>query len=173
MRGGKPLATSYKTKDAIVYQREFIKVVQTEAIKQGWEISSNPYQHYYMDCVFYFDRIDCDANNYFKCLADAITMSNVVWIDDNQLCERVQGIFYDRNDPRIEITITPVDYVGIFPDVAQLQKFESNCIGCTRYKRNCSLLVNAKQGRIQPEINEMICSDFKPYKDKKENKKDV
>ena len=47
-----------------------------------------------MDCIFYFDRVDKDANNSFKCLADAITDSESVWIDDTQLCERVQGIYF-------------------------------------------------------------------------------
>ena len=58
-----------------------------------------------MDCIFYFPRIDMDANNYFKCMADAITDAKTVWIDDVQLCERVQRIFYNTENPRVEITI--------------------------------------------------------------------
>lgn len=161
MRNGRPLAMNYKTKEATNYQKEFVRTVQKEAIKQKWSISSNPYQHYYMDCWFYFDRVDCDANNYFKCLADAITMSSVVWIDDNQLCERVQGIYYDPENPRIEIIITPVDYIGIFKNADELDAFEKTCVGCTRYKRNCRLLANAKQGRIQTEIQDGKCSGYK------------
>lgn len=166
LRNGRPLAMSYKTKEAATYQKDFIRTIQKEVAAQGWKKSDDPYQHYYMDCVFYFDRTDCDANNYFKCLADAITMSGIVWIDDNQLCERVQGIYYDSENPRIELTIHPVDYVGIFKDAAQRDEFENHCVGCTRYKRNCRLLTNAKQGRIQSEINaDCVCSGYKPYKD--------
>ena len=114
-----------------------------------------------MDCIFYFDRVDKDANNSFKCLADAITDSGVVWIDDTQLCERVQGIYYDSGNPRVEIIIHEVDYIGVFNNTSQLEEFESSCIGCNRYKRNCSILQKAKEGRIQSEICNGICSKRK------------
>ena len=155
------MAVSYKKPEALKYQKNLIEYVRKEAKEQGWIKSDNKFQHYYMDCIFYFDRTDMDCNNYFKCLADAITDSEVVWIDDTQLCERVQGIYYDSENPRIEITIREVDYIGVFNNASQLKEFESNCIGCNRYKRNCSLLKKAKEGRIQEEIQRGICSKFK------------
>ena len=161
LKGGKPMAVSYKKPEALKYQKDFAEYVKEEVKKQGWVKSDNPSQHYYMDCIFYFDRTDKDCNNYFKCLADAITDSGVVWIDDTQLCERVQGIFYDSENPRIEIVIKEVDYIGVFDNASQLEEFESNCIGCSRYKRNCSLLKKAKEGRIQEEIQNGICFKFK------------
>lgn len=157
LKNGKPMAMSYKKPEAVKYQKEFSEYVKQEVKKQGWIKSDNKFQHYYMDCYFYFDRVDKDANNSFKCLADAITDSGVVWIDDTQLCERVQGIYYDSENPRIEIIVRPVDYIGVFDNASQLEKFESNCIGCNRYKRNCSILQKAKEGRIQEEICDGIC----------------
>ena len=164
MKNGKPMSVTYKKPEAVKYQRDFANYVKKQAIEQGWIKSDNKAQHYYMDCVFYFDKMGQDANNAFKCLADAITDSGVVWIDDTQLCERVQGIFYDAENPRIEITIKEVDYIGVFENASQLAEFEANCVGCTRYKRNCSLLNKAKEGRIQEEIQNGICSKFKPNK---------
>lgn len=161
LKGGKPMAVSYKKPEALKYQKDFAEYVKEEVKKQGWVKSDNPSQHYYMDCIFYFDRTDKDCNNYFKCLADAITDSGVVWIDDTQLCERVQGIFYDSENPRIEIVIKEVDYIGVFDNASQLEEFESNCIGCSRYKRNCSLLKKAKEGRIQTEITDCVCTKRK------------
>lgn len=157
LKNGRPMAVSYKKPEALKYQKDFAEHVKEEVKKQGWVKSGNPSQHYYMDCIFYFDRTDKDCNNYFKCLADAITDSGVVWIDDTQLCERVQGIFYDSENPRIEIVIKEVDYIGVFDNSSQLEEFESNCIGCNRYKRNCSLLKKAKEGRIQSEICNGVC----------------
>ena len=157
LKHGKPMAMSYKTTEANRYQKNFAIYVKEEAKKQNWKISDNKFQHYYMDCLFFFPRVDMDANNYIKCLADAITDSGAVWIDDNQLCERIQNIQYSSNEPRIEITIRKVDYIGVFTDISQLENFESNCIGCRRYSRNCSLLQNAKTGKIQPEIYSGIC----------------
>lgn len=155
------MAVSYKKPEALKYQKDFIKYVRSEVKKQGWIKSDNKFQHYYMDCIFYFDRTDKDCNNYFKCLADAITDSGVVWIDDTQLCERVQGIYYDSDNPRIEIIIREVDYIGVFDNASQLEEFESHCIECNRYKRNCNLLKKAKEGRIQEEIYNCICSKRK------------
>lgn len=164
IKNKKPMAISYKKPEATKYQREFAEYIKKEVKKQGWVKSDNKFQHYYMDCIFYFDRTDKDCNNYFKCLADAITDSGVVWIDDTQLCERVQGIYYDSENPRIEIIVQPVDYIGVFNNASQLEKFESNCIGCNRYKRNCSILQKAKEGRIQEEICDGICSQYKRIK---------
>lgn len=155
------MAVSYKKPEALKYQKDFAEYVKEEVKKQRWVKSDNQSQHYYMDCIFYFDRTDKDCNNYFKCLADAITDSGVVWIDDTQLCERVQGIFYDSENPRIEIVIKEVDYIGVFDNASQLEEFESNCIGCSRYKRNCSLLKKAKEGRIQAEITDYVCTKRK------------
>lgn len=164
IKNGKPMAMSYKTNEAKKYQHDFAEYVKKQAKLQGWNKSDNVFQHYYMDTVFYFPRIDMDANNYYKCLADAITDSGVVWNDDNQLCERVQRIYYDSNNPRIELEIYPVDYIGVFNNTSQLEEFESNCIGCNRYKRNCSILQKAKEGRVQKEIKNMTCSCFKKLK---------
>ena len=164
MKSGKPMAMSYKKPEAIKYQKGFAEYVKKEVEKQGWVKSDNKFQHYYMDCIFYFDRVDKDANNSFKCLADAITDSGVVWIDDTQLCERVQGIYYDPENPRIEITIHEVNYIGVFDNTSQLEQFEARCIGCSRYRRNCSVLQKAKEGRIQEEIIGLECCKYKPIK---------
>lgn len=156
-RNGKALAMSYKTAEAKAYQKEFMKYVSEECDKQGWDGDPDPAQHFYVDAVFYFPQIDLDANNYFKVLLDAITDTGRVWADDNVVCERVQAIYYTSADPRIEITIHPVDYIGIFQDRAHLEEFESGCVGCKRYTRNCGILRKAKEGRIQEEIRDGVC----------------
>lgn len=158
MKNGKPMAMSYKTPEAKKYQSDFTKYVKEQVKIQNWVKSENKFQHYYMDTYFYFPRIDMDANNYFKCLADAITDSNDVWIDDVQLCERVQGIFYDAKNPRVEMEIYKVDYIGVFKDASQLEEFLSSCIQCTRYREGkCSILKKAVEGRIQDEVAGSIC----------------
>lgn len=156
------MAMSYTTNEAKKYKAQFQKVVARECERQKWTRSENKSQHYYMDCVFYFPRTDKDANNYFKCLADAITEAGTVWLDDTQLCERVQGIFYDSENPRIEITIRPVDYIGVFENALQFDQFEVNCLRCSKYKDGkCSTLLKAKEGRIQGAIQNGSCEKFK------------
>ena len=165
-KGKTPIAnvTMYETADAKAYKKQFKKYVIEQIKEQNYSLSPNKTQHFYIDCVFYFERIDQDPNNYFKLPLDAITETQLIWIDDNTTCERVNAIYYDSKNPRIELTIYPVDYIGVFQNSSQLEKFESNCIGCSRYKRNCSILRQAKEGRIQEEIIDGTCKKYKKNK---------
>lgn len=162
VKNGKPMAMSYKTQEATKYQNNFAKYVKEEVKKQSYDLVPNIMQHFYIDAIFYFDRTDKDPNNYFKCMLDAITDTGLVWIDDNVTCERVQRIYYDSENPRIELIIYPVDYIGVFDNASQLDEFKSRCIGCKRYKRNCSLLKKAIEGRIQKEIHDNKCEKYTP-----------
>ena len=156
------MAISYKTKEALKYQKMLQEYVTSEIANQCWGLEPNKTQHFYIDAVFYFGKTNQDANNYFKVMLDAITETKLIWLDDNVTCERVQAIYYDANNPRVELTIHPTDYIGVFENASQLSDFESNCVGCKRYKRNCSLLRNAKEGRIQSEICNSECAKFSP-----------
>lgn len=165
-KNGKQMSIMYETNEARKYKKQFKEYIEEQVKLQDWISSMDKTQHYYCDCVFYFDRIDKDPNNYFKCSLDAITETQLVWADDNTVCERVNRICYDSNNPRIEIDIYPVEYIGIFDSCEELNAFEEKCKTCTRYYRNCSLLRKAKEGRIQDEIKDLYCEK---YKEKKEN----
>jgi len=164
IQNGRPMAMSYKTPEAVKYREEFAKYVKAECEKQGWDYTPNKTQHFYVDAVFYFDKIDRDANNYFKVMLDAITDTQLIWLDDNVVCERVQGIYYDTVNPRVELNIHPVDYIGVFDNAPQMDEFISRCVGCTRFSRNCSVLKNAKAGKIQDAIQNNTCKNFKKRK---------
>lgn len=161
IRNGKPLAMSYETPESSRYRKAFSAYVVDEVKRQGWDITPNKSRHFYVDTWFYFPRVDLDANNYFKVMLDAITDTKLVWLDDNVVCERVQAIRYDSSNPRVEIVIHPVGYIGIFDNLPQYEAFVSNCIGCTRYKRNCSLLSGAISGKIQDDIVDEVCLKYK------------
>jgi crossover junction endodeoxyribonuclease RusA len=161
MKNGKPMAMVYETGEAKKYKKEFIKYIHEQIKEQYWDLPVTKTQHFYCDCVFYFDRIDKDCNNYFKLLLDSITESEAIWADDNVVCERVNRIYYDSKNPRIELEIYPVDYIGIFDNQEQLNEFEDKCKTCNRYGRNCSVLNKAKEGRIQEEIYNLSCSKYK------------
>ena len=161
MRNGKPLSMVYETKEAKDYKKKFKKIIEEQVKLQNWNREIDDMQHFFVDAVFYFDRIDKDASNYEKCLIDTITETQLVWKDDNVVLFRPQRIYYDQNNPRIELEIYPVDYRGIFDTEEQLNDFESTCKKCKRYSRNCSILNKAKAGRIQEEIQDMICCKYK------------
>lgn len=158
MKHGKPVAVSYVTNEAKKYKSDFTEYVKEEVARQGYNLEPKKEQHFYVDSVFYFDKTDRDCNNYYKTMLDAITDAGLIWLDDNVVCERVQRIYYDKENPRIELYIHPVDYIGIFDNMSQLDEFISNnCVGCNRHNRNCSILAKAKAGKIQEEIKDMEC----------------
>ena len=161
MKGKTPMVSCYKTQKAKEFQKKFADYVIEEAKLQGWITDNNPFQHYYVDTVYVFPRIDMDTNNYWKVAFDAITDSGVIWVDDNMACERVVKVMYDSKNPRIEYAIYKTDFVGIFDNQEQLECFENKCKNCKRYSRNCSILNKAKEGRIQEEIDNFICKKFK------------
>lgn len=162
--GKKNIVSPYPTKETKDFKKKFISYIKEEVKKQGWEMDYTGLQHYYMDWDVYFPRIDMDAANYDKVIADCITESGVVWVDDNTLCNRIKHIYYDSNNPRFILTIYPVDYIGIFDNKEQLDKFENKCKTCTRYGRNCSILSKAKSGRIQEEVVDFECLKYKQIK---------
>lgn len=166
MKNGKPLAVQYKTSDTTAFQKEFSKILANAVEGQNWVPPKESGKHFYVDATFFFPRTRMDSNNYWKVLLDTITDTHLIWDDDDIVCERTQGIFYDKENPRIELVIHPVEYIGVFRDSSHLKAFESKCIGCVRYARNCKIFRQAKEGRIQPEINDGVCSEYKEVKDK-------
>lgn len=158
LRGGRPIAVVYKTKEAAAYQAALRKSVTKAVEDQGWKTNLSDPRHIYVDAAFYMDKTHRDCNNAWKCLLDAITETQLVWKDDDIVCERVNKIVYDAENPRVELCIHYVDYIGIFDNEEQLETFKSNnCIDCKRYKRNCTILRNAVDGRVQSEIDGLTC----------------
>lgn len=167
IKNGKPLCIVYKTKDAAAYQKEFKQVVAKAVEEQGWVTDLCSGRHFYADAVFYMDRTHRDCNNTWKCMLDAITETQLVWPDDDVVCENVKKILYDPENPRVELCIHYVDYVGIFNTEEQMEEFKiSNCVDCKRYKRNCTLLKKAIHGLIQEEIDGVTCSKCSALKTK-------
>lgn len=163
-RGSKNIVFPYPTNETKEFKKNFITYIQNEVKKQGWVKDESGLQHYYVNWNVYFPRVDMDAANYDKVIADSITESKVVWVDDNVVCNHINHIYYDNKNPHFELEIYPVDYIGIFDNEAQLCKFEDKCKTCNRYSRNCSLLKNAKLGKIQDDIEDLSCKKYKEIK---------
>ena len=163
IKNGKAVATLYETVDAKQFKQNLTDYIKKQIKIQDFKCIVNKTQHFYIDCIFYFDRIDKDPNNYFKILLDAITDSQCIWLDDNVVCERVNAIYYDTKNPRIEMTIYPVDYIGIFDNRKQLEIFKSKCMRCRKYKEGkCKTLCKAIEGHIQENVDGQKCCKYKP-----------
>lgn len=148
----------YKPKTTKDFEKEFGTYVESEIKKQGW-VKPPKNKLVIMEAIFYFPRIDMDTQNYFKSLSDIMTSSGV-WEDDNVVMEKVERIYYDKKNPRIELKIYPSEFVGIFNNKEEYNEFVSKCVKCKRYKRNCSILKKALEGRIQDEIVRNKCLKY-------------
>lgn len=153
------IVVPYLTKEAKDYKEYFSEYAKIQVKQQNWDMENTRSKHHYMDCIYYFPRIDMDEQNYPKTMCDAL--NGIAYVDDNFILTRSNRIYYDSKNPRVEMIIYPVDYIGIFDNEEQLDEFEDKCKQCKRYRRNCSILKKAKEGRIQDEIVDFICSSFK------------
>lgn len=98
--GGKRLTT--KAENYIRKSRALINVAIEE---QNW-IKQSYSTWYYIDLVFFMpDRRIRDSHNMLKLLLDV--MQDIVYDNDYYVCPRIQSVEYDKNNPRVEICITP------------------------------------------------------------------
>ena len=163
------IVMAYKPKATKDFEKKFGKYVKEEIDKQGW-IKPPKGKLVIVDTTFYFPRIDMDANNYFKCMLDVATEVGV-WEDDNITMERVNGLYYDAKNPRIEITLSVSDRVGIFNNDNDYEEFKSRCDNCTWFKEGkCGTYKKALESRIQDEIvlvdDKWTCNKLKTKKTK-------
>ena len=163
-KSGKNIVMPYPSKETVTFKKSFIPYVKEEVGKQNWEMDQTGLQHYYVYWTVYFPRIDMDVSNQDKVIIDSITESEVVWKDDNVVCNRVDHIYYDSSNPRIELTIVPVDYIGVFENEEHLNSFQEKCKECKRYSNNCSILRKLIEGRIIEEYQNNECIKFKKKK---------
>lgn len=155
---------AYKPKETKAFEKKFGDYVKQEVINQNWTMPQKG-KFVIMDTTFYFPRTNMDAQNYFKSICDIMTNVDV-YEDDNIVCEKVNRIYYDSKNPRIEIVLYEADSVGIFDSSEEYYTFKSVCNNCKRFKKTCSIHNKAIESRIQDEVqlidNKWTCSEFKP-----------
>lgn len=139
------------------------KYAKKQMQKQTWNYECTKDNYLYMDTIIYFNKKGRDDNNIYKLLCDSL--EKIAYDNDSRVLIRTQRIFYDTENPHIEVLLFPVDYIGIFDNQEELDEFEDQCKTCRRYlDGRCSILVKAKEGRIQEEIINMECSEYKEKK---------
>ncbi|WP_299831806.1 RusA family crossover junction endodeoxyribonuclease [uncultured Metabacillus sp.] len=158
-----PTGRRILSKDGEKCKAELIKLTTEQLQDQQWDYEYTLDNYIYMDTVIYFSRKGRDDNNIYKLLCDSL--EKLVYENDSRVLIRTQKILYDTTNPHIEVTLKPVEYKGIFNNEIHMNQFEDKCKKCKRYKRNCSILNKAKEGRIQEEINEeFVCAKYSEKK---------
>lgn len=154
-----PTGARVLSKEGLHNKQLIQKYTKQQMKKQVWDYEFTKTNYVYLDTVIYFPRKGRDDNNVYKILCDAL--EGIVYDNDSRVLIRTQRILYDNENPRVEVSVKPVDYIGIFDNKLVLEEFENRCKSCNRYGRNCSILNKAKEGKIQEEIsNQYICSKY-------------
>lgn len=155
----------YETKKAKDYKKHVATVVKRELKKQDWKFEGKD-KYIDVHIVYYMNKKRKDADNLGKVLFDAL-MECGVYPDDDILIPKVDDVYIDKYNPRVEVRLTVSDKEGIFKnEVHKSQFIKTNCSQCKKYyyKRQCSVLNKALENRIEPEINleNLICNEKKP-----------
>lgn len=150
-KNGTYIPVVYETREAKRYKEEFELLLISAINRQGWDVPVDDKQHFYVDAYYYFDRKGKDASNYEKCLCDAITETQRIWKDDRVALYRPQRILYDPGDPRIELYIYPVEYIGIFDNREEHEKMLGICSTCRKNGR-CRIIKDAESGKVTDNI---------------------
>lgn len=161
--GGRVLSASgeKQKKDIQNLTREQMKVQNWD---YEWTVDKNSF--IYLDVDVYFARRGRDSDNLFKLLHDSL--EKIVFDNDSRVLPRVQRILYDKDSPRVEVTLSPTKSRGIFKTPLEAEQFEGICKSCTRYlSGRCSILVDSLSATVRSEIGDVDNPICEKYKEKK------
>lgn len=155
-----PTGKRILTQKGKMCKKNIQKATKKQIKKQTWDYEWTKTNFLYLDAIIYFNQMGRDDNNIYKLLCDSL--EKICYDNDSRVLIRTQRLFYDSKDPKVEVFLTPVDYIGIFDSEQDLNDFVANCETCRYYYGGkCSVLNKAKEGRIQEEINEeIVCHKY-------------
>lgn len=148
-----PTGKRILSKEGEKVKKEIQKVAQEAVFHAGdtWDYEWTKDHYVYQDSVIYMNRLGRDDNNLYKLLNDSL--ENIIYDNDSRVLTRTQRIMIDKENPRIEITVSQAPFRGIFDSQESLDYFEKQqCSNCKRMDRNCSILKGAKENRVQESI---------------------
>ena len=127
------------------------KEIKYQIQKQGWV---KPKENVWIkvEACWFLNKNGCDGSNYFKQTLDILQRAGV-YLNDSKVIENTINVFVDRNNPRVELNIYPLQKRGIFISDNQLEEFKNNnCCECSR-PTTCRVLKNALDNKISEDIN--------------------
>lgn len=158
IQGGRPKSMMYESSVAKKFKKEMVKLIKNEISTQGFNKESEG-KFVRIEYTFFFPRVNMDTNNYYKCFIDSITdTKGEIWKDDNVSLNHDNRIFYDSKNPRVEVKIYYENFIGIFDNQEDLDKFISEyCNNCKKgnkigQKGGCSIYKKALECRMQSDL---------------------
>jgi Holliday junction resolvase RusA-like endonuclease len=160
-----PTGKRILSKEGTKCKNEIQAEARVQMLGQDWDYDWTKEGYVYLDTVIYFARRGTDDNNIYKLLCDAL--EGICYDNDSRVLVRTQKIMYSSENPRVEATLHPVEYVGVFDNQEQVAKFEEKCSSCSRYRKgSCSILKDSLKGteREEIEIDTKVCNSYKMRK---------
>lgn len=155
MPTGRRILTDAGRKNKIEIQKS-----ATEQMRyQTWNLEVTKTRFIYQDINVYFNRKNRDSDNILKLLNDSL--QGLIFHNDSKVLTRVQRVYYDYENPRVECTYTICEWYGIFDNDKEYQTFVTKCEGCRYYRDNrCSILTDSYQGTMREEVVDKECQKF-------------
>lgn len=163
--GKKNIVETYPSEETEAFYHQTLRYIEGEIKEQGW-ITPLHDKYILVEATMYLRRAGSDCDNYWKCTLDALEKTDVV-INDTQIVPRVINVFIDKDSPRVELTVTIMDKVGIFDNEEEMEEFKkNNCDKCTRRnKTHCTVFKGFLEARVHDLDNHKNCKHLKPYKE--------
>ena len=126
---------------------------------QHWNLEVTKNHFIYQDIDVYFNRKNRDSDNILKLLNDSL--QGLIFHNDSKVLTRVQRVYYDYSNPRIECTYSVCEWLGIFDVADEYEVFLDRCLSCRHYRENrCSILTESVQGVIREEVEDKVCQKY-------------
>lgn len=161
----KPTGRRILSPDGVKCKNKLQAETRVQMQGQDWDYDWTKEGYLYLDTVIYFQKRGTDDNNIYKLLCDAL--EKIVYDNDSRVLVRTQRIMYSTHNPRVEVRLSPVQFVGIFDNLDSLGAFEDKCKMCSRYRKgSCSILKDSTIGTERTEVNleTLICQEYKTKK---------
>lgn len=165
---GKKFIQTYKTPEAIYFEKQASKIMQEEIKKQNWT-KPNELQHVVVEVIWFFPKKGMDADNHFKMLQDQLQKNDVLY-NDSLAMGRTLDMYIDTVNPHCEVKIYIAEKQGLFKNNNHKKYFcENNCYLCSKKKDNCTTFKKILENRIisDVDIESNKCNKIKIKKLKK------
>ena len=147
--GQKPYARMVETPEVIQFKGKTTKHIREEIKRQNW-IKPDESCKIDVKVDYFFPRKGMDPNNFQKVLFDVFTVAGV-YFDDQAAKPQTGLVVIDKFNPRLEVTITISEQVGVFKNKYEREIFINENKDRFNTRKFNSILKKLDESRITEE----------------------
>lgn len=151
-QGGRPIVSSYLTKETFDFKQYMKFLMKREAEKCNWETPENN-KYIKLSLIFYMNKHGKDPDNHIKLIQDSLQETGLV-NNDSKIIPQVKRVFINKNDPKVKIKMEVLPWIGVFDNETKRDIFINlNCQKCKRFSKNCSILKSLDNNKITSDVD--------------------